>query len=351
MAGLEAPGPDPVVTRPSPQRRRAGAQIRANYAALFTLALLTACAHKQPVPIASNAHVPPFATVPYEPISRTSVVAITLREWRLFGQPVDDEPPGTRPPPLPEDKPERQPGLWQRVGEYWWLGMNAGTPEAAWTGKHDASGLVFPADEDALYAWSAAFVSYVMRIAGAGPHFPYSESHSTYIDIAKQMADHQTTGWIVTAERPSAYAPQPGDLICMGRGLAASLTYDALPAGHFPAHCDIVVANAFGQGVANAPGQSVANAPGQSVATVPGQISVVGGNVDDAVTMKHVPVTADGKLATPDRMALDTRYPWMVVLRVLYPPPPNYPPVSLRGAKRRSNLADIDAPSTRTARR
>ncbi len=186
--------------------------------------------------------------------------------------------------------------MWEST---WWLGMNAGTPESAWTGKHDASGLTFPADDDDLYAWSAAFVSYVMRIAGAGGQFPYSESHSTYIDIAKQMADHQTSGCIVTAERPLAYAPQPGDLICMGRGSAARLTYDALPAGHYPAHCDIVVANA------------------------PGQISVVGGNVDDAVTMKHVPVTADGKLATPERVVLDTRYPWMVVLRVLYPPAPS----------------------------
>jgi hypothetical protein len=50
--------------------------------------------------------------------------------------------------------------------------------------------------------------------------------------------------------------------------------------------------------------------------TAPGQISVIGGNVDDAVTMKHVPVTADGKLATPDGMVLDDRYPWMVVLQV-----------------------------------
>ena len=63
----------------------------------------------------SDARVPPFARVPYEPFSRTSVVAIALREWRLFGEPVDDDPPGTRPRPAPEDKPEREPGLWQRV--------------------------------------------------------------------------------------------------------------------------------------------------------------------------------------------------------------------------------------------
>ena len=103
--------------------------------ALLILAL-SGCAVPKPPP---DAHVPPFARVPYEPISRESVVAIALREWRLFGEPVDDDPPGSRPPPAPEDKPEREPGLWQRVGEYWWLGMNAGAPESGWTGKHDAS--------------------------------------------------------------------------------------------------------------------------------------------------------------------------------------------------------------------
>jgi hypothetical protein len=111
------------------------------------------------------------------------------------------------------------------------------------------------------------------------------------------MALGKTWGWLITAERPNAYAPQPGDLICVGRGKAATLTYDDLPAPRFPAHCNIVVA------------------------TQAGQIEVVGGNVDSAVTMIHVPVTPDGKLAAPDGQVLDTRYPWMVVIKVLYPGP------------------------------
>ena len=261
-------------------------------AVLLVVVVLSACAAPQPAP---DAHAPPFARVPYEPFSRDAVVAIALREWRLFGSPVDDSaPPGTYHPATPQDKPERQQGLWQRVGEYWWLALNAGAPEAAWTGKHDAIGSVFPASEDGNYAWSAAFVSYVMRIAGAGARFPYSASHSDYIDIAKQQALDQTTKWLITAERPESYVPQPGDLICLGRGGARDLRYDDLPAGHFPGHCDIAVDT-----------------------SVPGQISVVGGNVDDAVTMKHVPVTPDGKLATPDGVVLDTRYPWMVVLQLM----------------------------------
>ena len=261
-------------------------------AVVLPLVLAAACA--APPRPAPDAHVPPFARIPYEPFSRDAVVAIALREWRLFGSRVDDDPPGSYRPASPEDKAERQQGMWQRVGEYWWLGMNAGTPDAAWTGKHDASGVVFPASADGQYAWSAAFVSYVIRIAGAGARFPYSASHSDYIDIAKQVTQGQTTGWLIGAERPEAYAPIPGDLICIGRGGARDLSFDDLPAGHFPAHCDIVVDN-----------------------TVPGQITVVGGNVDDAVTAKHVPVTPDGRLAAPDGQILDPRYKWMVVLRLL----------------------------------
>jgi hypothetical protein len=261
------------------------------WGSLLGLTLLCACTAPRPP---ADAHVPPFARVPYEAFSRDAVVAVALREWRLFGSPVDDAPPGSYRPATPQDKPERQQGLWQRVGEYWWLAMNVGAPESGWTGRHDANGAVFPASDDGAYAWSAAFVSYVMRIAGAGTRFPYSSSHSEYIDIAKQVTLGQASGWLIRAERPDAYAPMPGDLICLGRASAHDLRYDDLPAGHFPGHCDIVVDT-----------------------SVPGQISVVGGNVDDAVVLKHVPVTPDGKLATPDGQVLDTRYPWMVVLRLL----------------------------------
>ena len=258
--------------------------------------VLVACAHRAPAaraPIDVMARVPEFARAPYEPFARVNVVAIALREWRLFGQPVDDDPPGTRPTPAPEAKPERIPGLWQRVGEYWWLGQDADRPEGVWTGKHDQYGRVFPASRDGDYAWSAAFVSYVMRIAGAGARFPYSPAHHTYINIAEQMASGAAHGWAVFAERLSAYAPLPGDLICTSR-TTVPVRFEDLPAGDFAAHCDIVVQ------------------------TQPGSIAVIGGNVDDAVTLKHVPVTPDGLLAGPDGRVLDGRYDWFVVLRVAY---------------------------------
>ena len=253
--------------------------------ALAAALLLSACS--------PPSHVPDFARLPYQPFSRDAAVAIALREWRLFGAPVRDEPPGAR--TLPDDEiPMRQEGLWQRVGEYWWLGQNAGSTPGAWTGKHDQNGREFPPEEDDRYAWSAAFISYVMRVAGAGDRFPYAIAHATYIDKARRVSLGMISAWAVSAQPPGQYAPRPGDLICTGRDSGASIRFEDLPAPSFPSHCDLVVS------------------------AQPGSLSVVGGNVGSAVAMKHVPVATDGKLVGSDGQVLDTRYPWFVVLNVLY---------------------------------
>jgi hypothetical protein len=240
-----------------------------------------------------DAHVPPFAKIPFQSFSRQAVVAVALREWRLFGQSIaNPDTEATR-----VIKPEREEGLWQRVGEYWWLGLNAGSTESGWTGKHDGRGVVFPAEDDGDYAWSAAFISYVMRIAGAEQRFPYSADHADYINAARRVSLGETTAWAVSAEPVQDYAPRLGDLVCFGRGKARGLRYEDLPTpGLFTSHCDIVVDT-----------------------DSPGHIEVIGGNVEDSVMMNTVPVTADGKLATPEGVVLDTRFPWMAVLRLLVP--------------------------------
>ena len=270
-------------------------------AALVALLVLAGCAVKPtavqaPPPTATpmtalNAHIPPFARWPYEPFSREAAVQIALGEWRAFRQPVVY--PNI---PLPEDE-EREDGLWQRVGLYWWLGLDPSWRQSGWTGKHDENGQVFPADIDGDYAWSAAFISYVMRLAGAGSSFPYSETHSDYIDAA---ARHDP-GAALVAEPVTTYAPQLGDLICLWRG-GKPMTFDELPAGRFPGHCDIVVAIA------------------------PGQLDVIGGNVENAVAMKYIPATADGHLATPDGTVIDPYHNWFVVLKVLYQRDGSTPP-------------------------
>jgi hypothetical protein len=261
-------------------------------AAFLTLMILAGCAAAPPPPppprigpgvTPTTAHIPPFARWPYEPFSREAAVQIALDEWRAFRQPVVY--PNTE---LPEDE-EREEGLWQRVGLYWWIGLDPSWPQSGWTGIHDQNGQVFPAGQDGYFAWSAAFISYVMRLAGAGSGFPYSETHADYINAA---AAH-SPGVALEVERVELYPPQIGDLICLWRG-ARPVTFEQLPAGRFPGHCDIVVG------------------------IKPGQLSVIGGNVDNAVAMKYVPTTLDGRLAGPDGVVLDPDHHWFVVLKVLY---------------------------------
>jgi hypothetical protein len=245
---------------------------------------LAACGPARvPVPAGDDLHIPPFARSPYQRLSREAAVQIALREWRAFGQQV--VLPNTE---LPVDY-ERAEGLWQRAGEYWWLGLPMGAPEQGWTGMHDQIGRVFAPGESGNFAWSAAFVSYVMRMAGAGRRFVYSANHSDYINAARQG----TAGLATVAERPESYAPQRGDLICMWRG-RRQIRYDDLPAGRFASHCDIVV---------------TVNS---------GSLEAIGGNVDNSVAMKRIPVSTDGRLVGPDGRMLDPDHPWFVVIRVNY---------------------------------
>lgn len=253
------------------------------------LAALSGCAVKP------DAHAPAFANLPYEAFSRTSAIDIALGEWRYFGERVVDTPPAAYRPADAQAKQERDNGFWQEVGLYWWIGMNAGHPYDRWTGKHDARGRKFPASVDGRYAWSAAFISYVMRMAGAGPDFPYAPDHAHYIDYAWRAAHGEEPDPELIAENPATYAPVPGDLICAGRDSAATMTYADLPShGFFPSHCAIVVRER------------------------PGMLAVVGGNVDDTVALTHVPVTPRGTLQHADGSIVDPRYDWFVVLKVLY---------------------------------
>lgn len=244
-----------------------------------------------------DGHVPDFASRNFVPFNRQDVVAIAMREWRMFGMPVSDDDPEERPDAsVPSLKPERIPGLWQRVGEYWWIGQDPYETEVSWSGKYNADGQLFRPENDGHYAWSAAFISYVMRVAGANDRFPYSPNHSTYINAA---ASGQSTG--LRAQDPKTYVPQLGDLLCVGRGKSRSVTFAMLPTSYgFPSHCGIVVA-------------THQNAP-----PFGNELSIIGGNVDDTVSLTHVPTDSNGALATSEGQFYDTRYPWCAVLQVLY---------------------------------
>ncbi|WP_153799371.1 DUF2272 domain-containing protein [Foetidibacter luteolus] len=87
--------------------------------------------------------------------------------------------------------------------------------------------------------WSAAFISWVMRQAGAGASFRYAASHAEYIAAARnntmpvaiQFKAYETTDSL-------AAWPQPGDLLCKNRG-GKSYTLGSIKKGCI-SHCDIV---------------------------------------------------------------------------------------------------------------
>jgi len=198
-----------------------------------------------------------------------AAIAIALREWRGFGAPVNDAPPDPQRSIPADAKPERADGLWQRVGEYWWLGQDGGRKESAWTGKHDARNS-FPAERDGDYAWSAAFIFLRHAQRGCGRRLSLLAGAL----LVHQCGTRGSPQLRIRAGAPEAYAPRAGDLICMGRACRRICTTTILPS-EFAGHCDLVVDVA------------------------PAVLTVVGGNVDDAVTAKHVPVTDDGTLAAP----------------------------------------------------
>ena len=235
--------------------------------ALAAATILAGCATRPPTPQT----LPAYIAQPREPFSRSTAIAIAEREWRAFGGSVQDDPAD----PPPEPRPDRQPGLWQRVGDYWSIGLDG----SAITAKYDEAGREYPG---LAPAWSAAFISYVIRVAGAGDRFPYSPLHADYINAA---ARHEG---ILRAEPPSAYAPRPGDLICLARGDAETLRFDDLPGPRFQGHCDLVTASG------------------------PGTLTVIGGNVAASVTLRHVRTDPAGHLTDPR---------WFVILRVLYDAP------------------------------
>lgn len=93
-------------------------------------------------------------------------------------------------------------------------------------------------------AWSAVFISYVMREAGAGAAFSYSALHTTYIAAAKKAAEKLDASKF-QAYDISAVRPEVGDLVCRDRapktGAPCTRTnFDNVDKGGI-SHSDIVV--------------------------------------------------------------------------------------------------------------
>ena len=171
--------------------------------------------------------------------------------------------------------------VWLRVAAYWrdasLLRQMGGYQGANECGFANAAGGL-PAQACRSFVvdqpWSAAFISWTMQRAGV-PGFLSSPSHFDYVRAARK--NPQGSPYLFLD--PQATAPVAGDMLCYVRtsrvygyaGLA-----DAIDGGAkgLKMHCDIVVA---------------ANAGGDSKAYL------IGGNVQQAVTMRLLNLNATGR--------------------------------------------------------
>jgi hypothetical protein len=232
--------------------------------------LLAACATPAPPPVAS----PPLS---YPASTRERMQRIALAEWEEWGRIVVED---GRPRPAGPAQ-ETQLANFPRVLSYWRAVEGEGRAAIDRNRDRYSTVLAHPGAPGTVWgepAWSAAFVSYVLRNAGVDEReFHSSAAHAFYID--NMLADAAA----FPAQAPfvprdvGSYAPVAGDLVCADRSRRPLRNWQDRLAerGAFrPMHCDIVVN------------------------TAPGTVQAVGGNIADAVTLSVFRADAAGRLLT-----------------------------------------------------
>lgn len=203
-----------------------------------------------------------FAFIPHidissDPSFKTKLKDTAESEWNFFEK-------GT--------KKETENKFFQRVGKYWKEGL----------GIDNRDGRTLD-DTGKRIAWSAAFISYVMKLSGAGNKFKYNENHSVYIRDSIKKRKDQVKDAAFIAFKIDEVSPEVGDLVCAPR--ESGITYDTT--SDYMSHCDLVVAKRSNE------------------------IEVIGGNVSDSVTKKTLKLDANGEVK-------DTARPWFVVIKNLF---------------------------------
>lgn len=132
-------------------------------------------------------------------------------------------------------------------------------------------------------AWSASFISFCMRQAGAGPSFPYSVGHSTYVNQAVRNQLRGLTSNTITAHSKKDIVPEAGDLLWkMGYKKWSTWSHGQLVnhvkngGGGYNSHCDIVT----------------------EVDHQKGFLYAIGGNVSDRVLRFKIKLNDDGLIKT-----------------------------------------------------
>jgi hypothetical protein len=216
---------------------------------------------------------------------RRRVVHLAGCEWTAFGQQRLLLEQG-----WPEAQVEFGPDedaltVWPRVAEYWDVADPGHAREVRSLAAQAPRRELWPAWRR---AWSAAFVSWVMRRAGS-PDFTPDPAHADYLRAALERRPDSVVD-------VAGYQPVTGDVICAGRGSGPRDATEFLrrlreETGFFTSHCDIIVE------------------------VGPATLTLIGGNVKNAVVATVTPLT-NGRIP-PAAVR-----PWAVVLRQAEPPDP-----------------------------
>jgi hypothetical protein len=194
-------------------------------------------------------------------VLRQRIVEIANEEWEKWGR---------------GKKKETAPDVTNYLHDYYFTGVDqlvsaSNLRDKKWQDQHP---------------WSAVFISYVMKKAGAGNRFEYSRAHATYVCAAKkarELKPEPDTSKFWAYEITEA-KPEVGDLVCKDRKVdseCAGTTYDNVCKGG-KAHCDIVVGREDNR------------------------IKVIGGNVRQSVGHNWIDLDSHGYL--PERAKDGCRY-------------------------------------------
>lgn len=133
--------------------------------------------------------------------------------------------------------------------------------------------------ESISVAWSAVFVSWCIKTAGAtAEHFNFAVAHSRFVNWAIKNAKEQIGSF--HGRRPDDYAPKPGDLLQNNRG-GGEYNFDyAATHKQYQSHSAIVI-------------EVGSDNVGRYLRTV-------GGNESDSVGLKEVRLDARGRVKNAD---------------------------------------------------
>ena len=185
---------------------------------------------------------------------RNNLVTVANLQWNAWGN---------------GSKKEYDAGMDRTIKRYWEEGV----------------GISFPGVST---AWSAAFISWVVKEAGGGANFKYSGAHTTYTYNAKQNRIQNNSNPF-KAYRITEKKPEPGDIIVQNR--RSSKTPNCPPSLPLFTYED------FKPDTACTHGDIVVNVNATS-------IDVIGGNVRDTVKKESYQLNSSGFLNSTMHFAI-----------------------------------------------